>query len=391
MITARIARWATFLASASILVTIKAEIVLGVALLAIVAGRLPLRFPPLLLPIGALWAWTFVSLAASPDPWAGRSQIVKIFLFGVLLAVATAFRSTADGRKLVIAWTAIALGSSALSFAQFATKLDYGSYVVSRTTGFMSHWMTFGGELMIVLTWLAAMLLFGRAARWWWIAAAVLAAAMALNGTRNTWAGAAVALTYLLCRRKPVLVLAIPALAVAAYFAGPQLVRQRVDSIFRPHGELDSNQHRVVTFRTALRMIEANPIVGVGPEQVSRRFAGYIPADIPRPLPDGFYGHLHNIYLQFAAERGLPALACLLWLFARILLDLWPHRAAHWLVDGAIAAVLAVMVAGLAEHNLGDSEILVLFLVSVALGYWGKGTFPAEPVSNATEVDHIRR
>jgi len=30
-----------------------------------------------------------------------------------------------------------------------------------------------------------------------------------------------------------------------------------------------------------------------------------VPADVRRPLPDGWYGHLHNIYLQFAAERGI--------------------------------------------------------------------------------------
>ena len=54
-------------------------------------------------------------------------------------------------------------------------------------------------------------------------------------------------------------------------------------------------------------MIRAHPILGLGPEQVGKVFLAYVPPDILSPLPKGWYGHLHNIYLQFAAERGLPA------------------------------------------------------------------------------------
>ena len=47
----------------------------------------------------------------------------------------------------------------------------------------------------------------------------------------------------------------------------------------------------------------------------------YIPADIARPLPPGGYIYMHNTYRQFAAERGIPALAALLWLLAKMLTD----------------------------------------------------------------------
>ena len=69
-------------------------------------------------------------------------------------------------------------------------------------------------------------------------------------------------------------------------------------------------------------------------------------ADIPRPLPRGWYGHLHNIYLQYAAERGVPALVFLLWMIGKMLIDfaralrsgaLPPE--CRYIVHGAIAVI----------------------------------------------------
>ena len=94
------------------------------------------------------------------------------------------------------------------------------------------------------------------------------------------------------------------------------------------------------------------------------------------PLPSGYYGHLHNIYLQYGAERGLPTLAVFLWLIAKILLDLAQalrrkagYPDARFVLHGAIAVILAILAEGFAEYNLGDSEVLTLFLAVVAFGY----------------------
>ena len=61
-------------------------------------------------------------------------------------------------------------------------------------------------------------------------------------------------------------------------------------------------------------MIRAHPWFGLGPEEVKLQFNSYVPPDIPRPLPEGWYGHLHNIYLQYAAERGIPTMLLMLWM-----------------------------------------------------------------------------
>ena len=140
---------------------------------------------------------------------------------------------------------------------------------------------------------------------------------------------------------------------------------------------MDSNQFRVVCWRTGLAMIKAHPLLGLGPEVVHRDFMDWVPADIPRPLPHGWYGHLHNIYLHYAAERGIPtalaliaALLMMLRDFGRAVRRLGPGRDdRRFLLHGAIATVIAAMVSGLFELNLGDSYVLAMFLAVAALGY----------------------
>jgi O-antigen ligase len=156
--------------------------------------------------------------------------------------------------------------------------------------------------------------------------------------------------------------------------------------MFEPQKEVDSNQHRIVCWRTGWQMIKAHPWFGVGPEQVGVQFDSYVPSDIPRPLPTGWYGHTHNIYIQYAAERGVPTMLFLVWLLVKILFDflravrrLPPGPGeARFLLHGGIAVVIAIMLAGIFEMNLGDSEVLTLFLAAVACCYAGWDAGPAE-------------
>jgi O-antigen ligase len=123
-------------------------------------------------------------------------------------------------------------------------------------------------------------------------------------------------------------------------------------------------------------MIKAHPLLGLGPEQVNRQFKKYVPTDIPQPLPTGWYGHLHNIYLHYAAERGIPTMLMLVWMLLTIVRDFQRALASPGIGDearsflrGAVAAVIAIMTTGLFELNLGDSEVLILFLAVVSCGY----------------------
>jgi O-antigen ligase len=244
----------------------------------------------------------------------------------------------------------------------------------------MSHWMTFGGEEMFTLLMLAAFLLFGCMARrraWLWtLCAALLGLALLLGFTRGVWLASAAAGVYLIWFRKRLLIAALPVALLVIYAAAPASVRERFTSFLHPR-DVDSNQHRFVTWRTGLEMIRAHPWFGLGPEEVKLQFERYVPPDIPRPLPAGWYGHLHNIYLHYAAERGIPTMLMLLWLLGQILYDclrrvvrLPPGRSdLKFVLHGAVAVVIATMVAGFFELNLGDSEVLTMFLVVVGCAY----------------------
>jgi O-antigen ligase len=172
------------------------------------------------------------------------------------------------------------------------------------------------------------------------------------------------------------MVIAAPVAVLLGIVLAPHAVQERFTSIFKPK-TVDSNQFRVVTWRTGLRMVKAHPWLGLGPEMPHLQFEKYVPEDIPRPLPSGWYGHLHNIYLHYAAERGIPTMLALMWMLLQILYDFWrglqtlPTGLSNrrFLLHGGIAAVLATMAEGFVELNLGDSEVLTMFLVIVACGY----------------------
>lgn len=110
---------------------------------------------------------------------------------------------------------------------------------------------------------------------------------------------------------------------------------------------------------------------------VGRQFMDYVPPDTPSPLPKGWYEHLHSIYIHYGAERGIPTMAALVALlltigsdYRRALRRLDPGPSdIRFLLHGGVAVVLGIMVSGVFELNLGDSEVLAMFLAVTALGY----------------------
>ena len=364
------------------------QILLALALAALLFSSTKLRLPPIKLPLGLFLAGTVVSLLASGHIQQGMPQIRKFYVFFILLVVYSTFRKLSELRAIVLLWAGITTLSALRSLFQFWRIYQqsqaqhvgfYDFYVGSRITGFMSHWMTFGAEEMIVLLLLAAYLFFSGERRWrtaGWLCAVILGCSMVLGFTRSIFLlGFPIGLLYLLWFWKKWMVAAVPAAALIVFFLGPHALRERIISVVEPHGEVDSNQHRAILRETGVVIIHAHPWLGIGPEQVKYQFDQWVPKSA-LPLPVGYYGHLHNVYLQYAAERGLPVLLIFLWLIAKILWDFARalHRKpanpeARFLLHGSIAAILALLAEGYAEYNLGDSEVLTLFLAVVAFGY----------------------
>jgi putative inorganic carbon (hco3(-)) transporter len=375
------------------------QILLALALATLLLSSEKLRFPPIKLPLALFIAGTVISLLASGHIRDGTPQIRKLVLFVIPLLVMSTFRKVSEVRAIVLLWSLAATLSAVRSLFQFWQKYQqaaaqhsnfYDFYVGSRITGFMSHWMTFGGEEMIVLLLLAAYLFFSPESRWktaGWLCAILLAVSMVLGYTRSIFLlGFPIGLFYLLWFWRKWLVAAAPVVALLIFLAAPASLKERVISAFQPHGETDSNLHRAITRETGIAMIRAHPWLGLGPEQVNKQFEQWVPSDVARPLPEGWYGHLHNIYLQYAAERGIPTALVLFWMigtmlwdYARALRGKLADPGARFILHGAIAVILAILAEGFLEYNLGDSEVLTLFLAVVAFGYLARDAVPDVP------------
>ncbi|MGH9619227.1 MAG: O-antigen ligase family protein [Bryobacteraceae bacterium] len=365
----------------------QATCALGIVLLLIF--RRKLEFPRIWIPIVGFFLWTVLSAALCPDPVGGLPLIRKFLDFLFIPLVYGAF-SRRFGRiyLLVIAWTATATASGLLGMVQYASKYEhaklagvnfYLSYLPRRITGFQGHWLMFGALQLGGLSLVLAHYFFAarRMPGWAYGSVTVFLTAILLSWDRSIWLAAVPVCVYLIWFWRPRIIFIVPLAAVLIFAASPASTKARVESIVSPHGDIDSNRFRIVVYKTGIQIVKAHPWFGVGPGQIRRQFDSYVPTDIERPLPPGFYGHLHNFYIQYAAESGIPSLIFVLWFIGWAMWDCLKgiSRAGRarsdllFMLHGAMAVTIGILVGGLFEHNLGDSEVLMMFVSVLALEY----------------------
>lgn len=356
------------------------QICLGAAVALWLAARKGFEMPPLKGPLLLFMGWTILAAIVSVDHYAALPQIKKMLVFAMLPVIYTMFRTTSASRRLMEGWFAIGFITVSVSFVQFYFKwrgaIDRDEpflqgYLGDRITGLMSHWMTFSETTLLILAMLGSYVLFRDRARQggalWSFLALWLTAGIALSWTRSAWIAAAAVALYFVCVWKPRLLWLAPLALLALPFVPSREVTERVDS-------------RVIMWRTGARMIQDHPFFGVGPERVGPTFMEYLPPDVPKELPPAYYAHLHNTFVHYAAERGLPIVLALLWLFGKVLWDMGSalRRAPpgpgdeRFLLHGAIAATVALLIVGMSNVSMGDSEVLGAWLAVVAVGYRAK-------------------
>ena len=142
----------------------------------------------------------------------------------------------------------------------------------------------------------------------------ILLVTLMLSLSRGAWVGTAVALLFMLIKlreaRRLLIVLAVP-LVVVGFFvwsltgtsADVKVVgeRARAITVLSPYDD------RRVIYREAYREIRENPVLGVGP--------GGFPVASTRVVSESAtlsYAHAHNLYLNWAAEVGLPSVVIIL-------------------------------------------------------------------------------
>lgn len=241
-----------------------------------------------------------------------------------------------------------------------------------RAHGFFGIYMTLAGVLTMLVVAVAPRLLPGPARRPWaagpWV---LMVLALGATYVRGAWLGFGAGMLTLLAlarRGRGLLVVALLAVGVVALL-GPAHVRQRVLSMTDP--EEATIRERFYMWRSGVTMWREHPVLGHGPGSVRRDYERYALAEAVKKRT----AHLHNTPLQILVERGLLGLAAWLWIwvafYARVgaLLRGARSEREHALAAGALAAITGFLVTGLSEYSFGDSEVVLVAWVLVALPF----------------------
>jgi O-antigen ligase len=351
---------------------------------------------PVLLPMGFYLVFLTASILLSYD------VRTSLFSFGETFAMATLFlgpglvRGERELRRLIDGMIAVAALLALRGLSQYLW-MSFGE-LDQRIRGPFSHYMTFSGVLLICDVLLVTQMVCGRAARsvWRWVALALINVALVGTMTRGAWVALGGSLLCLLAvygrrgargplgaagerpepprepRHRGRRYAAICALALLAVFlSAPASVLRRASSIFDLRDP--SNYDRLCMIDAGLHMIAERPFVGLGPDMVDHRYEIYRQPTAPRySVP-----HLHNSFLEMAAERGLPSLGAYLWMMiAGVRLALRRYRAEGGLAGGraelylgSVLALLAFNLAGLFENNWGDAEVKRLALFALMMPF----------------------
>jgi O-antigen ligase len=320
--------------------------------------------PAFFVPLLAYAAITLVASAFSLDPAASVIDSKQLVLFLIVPAVYDVARGSRAG-TVVDVIVSVGAASAAFGIIQYG-MLHYDSLQL-RPQGALTHYMTYSGVLMLVICAAAARLIFGSRDRTWpALVMPALVVALALTLSRNAWIGACAAVGLLLVLRDFRLTALLPVVVALVFALAPDGVTDRLMSMF--DAGAPSNQDRFAMIEVGARIVADDPLTGIGPNMVPRVYESYRPDyAINATNP-----HLHNVPLQIAAERGLPALAIWIWFVAAsaaALFRLFRQGGERVLTATSLAAIAAMLAAGLFEYNFGDSEFLMLFLVLLTLPF----------------------
>jgi O-antigen ligase len=347
------------IAAADILLTLAVLLWLAV----IVRNRERVEVPWMFWPLAAYAGATLVASVFSVDPHVSLVDSKQLVL---LVIVPLVYRLLRGNRALLATDVIITVGavSAAWGIIQYLI-LSYDN-LGRRPQGTLGLYMTYSGLLMLVACAAVARIMFARHHRVW--AALVLPAlilALAFTFTRSAWVGACVGVGILFLLRDFRLIGLLPIFFGAFLVLAPPALTARLYSTVSLTDP--SNKDRLAMMQSGWHIIKDHPLTGVGPDMVIQVYPAYrAPGAVNQRNP-----HLHNVPLQIAAERGIPALLLWLWFIGVLARDFWRRRRSEQpsLSNAALAGIGAMLAAGLFEYNFGDSEFLMLFLVLVTLPY----------------------
>jgi O-antigen ligase len=307
---------------------------------------------------------TLVSAAFSFDRLESFIDSKQLYLF---LIVPVVYDLARGGRTKTVVDVIITVGALAAAYGIIQYGMLHFDSLRLRPRGTMGHYMTYSGTLMLVIGVAAARIVYGVRDRVWpSLVMPALVVALTLTFTRSAWVGVCVGVSLLFILKDFRLTGLIPVIVALLFALAPDRITDRIMSVFDLRDP--TSRDRVAMLQTGAAMVKDHPLTGVGPNMVERLYTQYRDASgVQSKNP-----HLHNVPVQIAAERGLPALA--VWLgfigvLATGVFRIFRRSQDRVLAASALAAIAAMLAAGMFEYNFGDSEFLMLFLVLVTLPF----------------------
>lgn len=378
---------ALFLVGLAFSITLSESVLALLALLGLwrlrnASVRAALGFP-LAGPVLAFAAATLLSAFRSENPAASLVDARGLLLFAVLYVLLEALPDVDAADKFLTRLFLLLAIHAGLSVIQVAlcprepvrlAVLARFFHRCDRAHGFFSIYMTLAGVLTLVLLATLPRLIgrTGERQRWMLPAWAISGLGLVLTLTRGAWLGfvaGAIALSLYLRRFSVLVAIAAVLLGILLLPAGP--LEHRIRSFADPSDP--TMRERLLMWQSGLAIIRDHPLTGVGPGQVKAVFPRYALPEAHRKTTS----HVHNTPLQITAERGLLGLAAWLWIWsafflrgARLLRRIGPAQAREWrLVAGSLVAIVGFLVAGLFEHNFGDSEVVMVAYAVMVLPF----------------------
>ena len=315
----------------------------------------------------ALLAYAGITLVSSIFSIAPLESFIDDRQLSLFLIVPAVYDLARGHRASTATDVIVTVGAAAAAYGIVQYGMLHFDSLGQRPHGTLGHYMTYSGTLMLVIGVAGARLVFGTRDRVWpALVMPALVVALSLTLTRSAWVGACVAVGVLFILKDLRLLGLLPVVAALFFAFAPDSVTNRMVSMFDLRDP--SNRDRLAMARTGTAMVRDFPLTGVGPAMIPKLYTQYRDPDAVQAMNP----HLHNVPLQIAAERGLPALA--IWIaFIGVLVyglfKVFRSERDQTLAAAGLAAIAGMLSAGLFEYNFGDSEFLMLFLVLVTLPF----------------------
>ena len=383
--------WILFAAGLAFSISFTNYSIFGLVLLPLIlradlTRRSPLYATPLDWPFAALYA-SMVIASLGAYAVGGQSFGQRSFLWTVsytapvvYFTVCYALPEQPGWIWKAMAWALLtaAAANSLYAVIQFGVAVRQGQDLFSVRPGGRMFYMTYGGVMMLVITFAVSLFIKGnlrvRARVILGALVTVMVAGLAASLVRSAWVGLAASVFAIAVLADRRLLWAFPVVIALGVLVAPRPILKRAESILNAAtAEAKSEtegppEFRVDIWRTSLRIAARYPLTGVGLHNsidLYDRFKDATSWESRVP-------HAHNNYIQLLVERGVVGLAAFGYFVVTLVkLFLSSYRSARSPTTRVISlagfgATVGFLIEGFFEYTFGDYEIMVIIYTLAA-------------------------